>query len=103
MTREEGQSHYKNEESEKKEYLEGLVGNTKRGKPHLIKGDIFLLSYASDEIHPVLRLPVSSSDAIDISRSARTLDEGPLPGAHWLDAPLRPARKKIKANEAMTD
>ena len=82
-------------------YLKRLVVNAKRGEPHLVEGDVLLLSHTGEELHPVFRLPVSSLDAVNISRSARALEEGPLTGTHWLDAPFRPARKKIKDSKAM--
>ena len=87
----------------KKCYLKRLVVNAKWGKPHLVKGDVFLLSHAGDEFHPFFRRPIDSLDAIDISRSASALKEGSLPRTHGLDAPFGPARKEIKASETMTN
>ena len=94
---------YKDKKLERKGYLEGLVVNTERGKPHLVKGDILLLSNAGDEFHPFIRRPVSGLNAIDVSRSAAALQKGKLSLTHGLDAPFCPARKKIKASETMTD
>ena len=97
------QFYYKDKGLEKEGYLKRLVVNTKRGKPHLTKGDVFFLRHTRDEFHLVFRLPFSGLDTINVSRSARAFKEGPLTGTHWLDAPLRPARKKIKASKAMTN
>ena len=88
---------------ERRSYLEGLVVNTERGKPHLVKGDIFLLSNAGDKLHPFIRRPISGLNAIDVSRSAGALQKRKLSPAYRLDAPFCPAREKIKASEAMTD
>ena len=94
--------NYEGEKTEKRSYLKRLVVNLERGKPHLIEGDVLLLSHAGDKFHPILRPPVRSLDTINVSRGACALKEGSLSWTHGLNAPFGPAREKIKASKTMT-